>query len=449
MADLRDATDEGPLRGTRRARRRWLPRIRHRWSRRRGFAVVLLAVVLYQAGNWAWVHHISTPEPLPLGTSPAITIDAAAGATWPTANGGRSQSRATAARPALGGETEWSVGLPEEVMRPPVADEERLYITYLDSFAAYSLDDGAEVWRITRPGLLSAPAAVGGRLYLALRSGMVLAIDGATGEIAWTTPLWEEVFTTPIPFEGVLHVYAPGRIHGVDAATGEHLWSVEVEGNWGESSPVVDDGRMAVAARKAVVIYDRETGRRTFRHPHTSITGLIFGDGFVYSISPAFAAGIDPASTLPWWEGTRLYWNWLWAFGAAPQPPRPEIEWVSRVRPSDLRSGTAYTLMFDPAFDGERIFTSDTTGLVRAFDGSTGVLAWDADLDAVHGPPTVTPDGLVVPLQDAIALLDLATGEELARHPLDRVGTRVERWVVVLERGTFVVDAPGAALALR
>ena len=448
MVDLRDTRDHGPVR-VRRASGRRLPQIRHRWTRRRGFIVIFVMVVLFYGGRWAWDNHISTPAPLPLGTSPAISLLEAPSAIWPTPNGGLYQNRVTGARPALGGEVAWRISLPESVLRAPVADEERLYITYRDSFGAYSLEDGSEVWRIARPGLLSSPAIVGDRLYLALRSGRVLGIDAATGEFEWTTILDEELFTTPIVFRGVLYVYAPGRIHGLDAENGDWLWSRDIEGSFGEISPVVDERHIALAARKAVVLLDRETGVRTFRHPHTSTSGLVFGDGFVYSISPGFAAGIDPESTLPWWEGTRLYWNWLWAFGAAPRPPRPEVEWVSRERPSELRSGTAFTLMFKPVFDGERIITSDTTGLVRAFDGTNGVLVWETDLDAVHGPPTATPDGLLVPLTDSIALLEIETGELLDERQLGAVGTRVKRWVVVVQQGTFVVDAPGSALALR
>lgn len=449
MADLRDPNLAPRGRWARSERRRWIPRIRHRWSRRRGFAVILLALVLFYGGRWAWVHHISTAQPLPVGVSPAISLEATPSTSWPTPNGGLSQDRTTTARAALDGDVTWQVALPEQVTRDPVADEERIYVMYRDSFAAYSLDDGSEVWHFTRPGLLSSPAVVGDRLYLSLRSGRVLGIDAASGEIEWTTILDEELFTTPIAFRGVLYVYAPGRLYGLDAENGDELWTRDVEGNWGESSPVVNEDRVAVAARKAVVVLDRETGVRTFRHPHTSIAGLVFGREYIYSISPAFAAGIDPASTLPWWEGTRLYWNWLWAFGAAPEPPRPEVEWVSRERPSDLRSGTAFSLMFKPAFDGERIITSDTTGLVRAFDGTTGALAWERELDAVHGPTTVTPDGLVVPVSDAMLLLDADTGEVVDERPLDTIRTRVKRWVVVLERGTFVVDEPGALLGLR
>ena len=448
MADLRDATADGPVRAEDAQRRRF-PQIRHRWTRRRGFAVIFILIVLFYSGRWAWEHHLSTPSPLAVGVSPAISLVEAPSAAWPTPNGGLYQDRVSGAPPALDGEVAWQITLHAWVLRAPVADDERLYITYRDSFAAYSLEDGSEVWRATWPGLLSSPAVVGDRLYLALRSGRVFGIDAATGELEWTAVLNEEVFTTPSVFAGVVYVYAPGRIHGIDAENGDRLWSRDVEGNFGEIAPVIDDNHIVVAARKGVVVLDRETGRRTFRHPHTSTSGLVFGDDLVYSVSPAFAAGIDPESTLPWWEGTRLYWNWLWAFGAAPQPPRPEVDWVSRERPSELRSGTAFTLMFKPGFDGQRIFTSDTTGLMRAFDGSTGALVWETEFDAIHGPSTVTPDGLVVPLADRIALLDLATGELLDERPVEAVNTRVNRWVVVLEQGTFVVDAQGVALALR
>lgn len=447
MADLRGDA-HGRTWGRSTPNRRRFPQIRHRWTRRRGFTVIFILIVLYYGGSWLYEHHISTAQPLPLPASAAVSIADLPAATWPTANGGRAQNRTTAASPQLDGAVAWRVDLPEWVTRDPVADAERLYIPYLDSLGAYALDDGSEVWRLARPGLLSSPTVIGDRLYVAYRTGHVLALDAATGEIVWTVRVDDELYTSPIAFEGVLHVFAPGWIHGIEAASGDLLWGIDVEGNWGETSPVIDSSHIAVAARQAVIVYDRETGERTFRHPHTSITGLVFGDQYIYSVSPSFAASIDPASTLPWWEGTRLYWNWLWAFGAAPQPPRPEVEWVSRESPSDLRGGTAFTLAFRPAFDGERVIASDTSGSVRAFNGMTGELAWQTEFEAVHGAPTVTPEGLLVPRSDSMALLDLGTGEVIAERPLDRLGTRVKRWVVVIERGTFVIDAPGSIVAL-
>jgi hypothetical protein len=46
-------------------------------------------------------------------------------------------------------------------------------------------------------------------------------------------------------------------------------------------------------------------------------------------------------------------------------------------------------------------------------------------------------------------LLDAVAGEVVTERPLDTIRTRVKRWVVVLERGTFVVDEPGSLLGLR
>ena len=450
MADVRGVTAvAGPLAVAESGWRQRIPQIRHRWTHRRGFAVILTVLVVFYAGRWLYDNHISTPSPLPLPASTAVSLVETPSTTWPTPNGGLYHTRTTNARPALDGDVAWQVDLPEWVLRAPVADEERIYITYRDSFAAFAIEDGRELWQFAQPGLVSAPAIVGDRLYLALRTGEILAIEGATGDVVWSTKLGQELFTTPLPFRGVLYVFGPGRIYGIDAENGDRLWDGAVEGNWGEMAPIVNDDHIVVAARRAVVVLDRKTGVRTFRHPHTSTTGLVFGDALAYSVSPSFAAAIDPLSTLPWWEGTRLYWNWLWAFGAAPVPPRPEVEWVSRVRPSELRAGTGFRLMFRPAFDGERLITSDTTGTVRAFDAATGVLVWEAELSALHGPPTVTPDGLVLPLTDAFVLLDIATGELLDSRPLETIGTRVQRWVVVVDQGTFVVDAPGSALLLR
>ena len=65
------------------------------------------------------------------------------------------------------------------------------------------------------------------------------------------------------------------------------------------------------------------------------------------------------------------------------------------------------------------------------------MLAWETQLAAVHGPSTATPDGLLVPLAGSMALLDLESGEVLDERQLDAVdvvGTRVKRWVVVVDQ---------------
>jgi len=255
---------------------------------------------------------------------------------------------------------------------------------------------------------------------------------------------------TPTPFDGVLYVFAPGRVYGLDAADGRRLWDRTVYSKDSKAATlplVVDAEHFVVAGRYAVVFYDRTTGESTFRHPHTATTGLVFSDELVYVVSPRFAAAIDPASSPPWWEGTRPYRDWLWAVGAASQPQPPEFAWISRVRPSDVR--LASVAMFRPAFDGQSLVTSNANGLLRAFDAATGELSWETELASLHGPPTFTADGLLVPLRDGVGLLDPASGEWLREQPLDVLALQVKRWVVVLEQGTFVVDGPGKVLALR
>ncbi len=429
-------------------RRLRLPQIRHRWTRRRGFVIVFAVIVLVLVSRHVYDNWIWTPPPLPSPASTAISLTMSP-RTWPVPNGGIDGARTTSASAAIDGAEAWTVDLGADVLRPPVAGEERLYVTLRDSIVALALDDGRELWRVERPGLLSAPAVVGSRLYVALRTGDVVALDVEDGSIVWSASLDQELFTTPTPFAGVLYVYAPGRVYGIDAENGRRLWDRGVESNRAELPVVLNEEYFVVAALSAVLIYDRETGERTFSHPHTSTAGLIIDDDFAYSISPGFAAGIDLTSKLPWWEGTRLYWNWLWALGAAPQPPRPEVDWISRERPSNVRSGAGLSLTFRPAFDGERIVTSDTTGLVRAFDAATGELSWETQLESLHGPPTFTADGLVVPQREAVGVLDPASGAWLEGRSLDTLNLRVKRWVIVLEQGTFVVDGPGTVLALR
>ena len=451
LAELRDADTSAaptrehdepePGRGFR------LPQIRHRWSRKRGVAVVVLVLVLAWFVRWGYDTWIATDSPLRLPASTAVTLEVSS-AGWPAINGDAGATRTTEASVALDGTVAWQTALPELPRRDPVTDGERIYITGRDVLYALNLDDGSEAWRLELIGLASSPSIANGLVFLALRSGDVAAFNAVSGEQRWRSRVGLEFFTVPIPYEGTLYVYGPGRIYGVEAETGELLWDKGVESNWAEIPPLIFPDGFVVAARNGVLIHDAETGKRTFRHPHRGTVGVALGEERFYSASPGFAAAVDLDSGEPWWEGMRATWNFLWTLGVAPDPPRPEVGWVSRERPTELRGGAAEDRVFAPIFDGEQFLLVDEPGLVRSFAADTGALRWETSFDSAHGPPIRTAEGVVIPLRDAIVLLDPDDGSELARREMESLQLRDPRWVVVIDRGTYIVDGLTGVTAL-
>ena len=402
-------------------------------------AAGLLLVALFAVSS-------STPRPLAAST----TISVVAGSpTWPMANGDLGAARSTAAAAALGGEIAWSHDFGVEVSAPPVADAERLYVGLVDDrLVALDVRDGRELWTFEAPpALKSAPTLAGGRLYLLLTGGQLIALDAETGTIVWRAGSEGTFFVSPAVADGVLYAFGSGELFGFDAADGRELWRADTGATLAAVAPIVDQRFVVVAAGRRVRVYDRDSGERTFEHPHRDVAGVIFGEGRVFSISPPFAAAFDPASEEPWWESLRGARNQLWVLGVAPRPARPAVEWINNEAPltlEDLRG--AVTEVFAPAYDGIRLVAATTDGLVRAYAGDSGETLWELQLDRVAGPPTFVAGGLLLTTGEGLSLRDPATGGELAALALPAADGRS---VIVTDSGTYIADRSGLVQALR
>lgn len=63
------------------------------------------------------------------------------------------------------------------------------------------------------------------------------------------------------------------------------------------------------------------------------------------------------------------------------------------------------------AYDGEQVFTVDSTGVVRSFDAATGAPGWTTTLSSSPGPPTAYKGLLYVANAGTLTALDEATGQ--------------------------------------
>jgi hypothetical protein len=212
--------------------------------------------------------------------------------------------------------TDWSASRPVELWRRPIGPAWSSFAVSGDLFytqeqrgddeivACYNLKTGEPVWMhrdATRfweanagPGPRGTPTLSGGRVYSFGATGILNALDAATGAVIWS------------------------RNVATDAEAKVPYWGFA-------SSPLVLDDLVVVAASGKLVAYDLATGnprwqgpkhRGSYSSPHLlTITGeqqvlLLSGDGAT-SVSPA--------------DGTSL-WEHAWAPGGAPmlQPARAE-----------------------------------------------------------------------------------------------------------------------------
>jgi hypothetical protein len=333
----------------------------------------------------------------------------------------------------------WSVDLGLAVVAPPVADDRNLYVALgLDRLVAVSATDGRIQWTFLSSRISSAPVIADGLLYLALSSGSIVALDAATGAVRWQTRVDAPLIHSPAVDDGVVIAYAENGLFGLDAINGRLLWSVDVEVSGPQMSPLVLDRYLAVATVEHVLIYDRATGRETYRVPYWLAAGLAGDDDHVFAVSARVVASLDARSTQPWWENLRGLWTWLY-LGSATPPPPPLTLWAVPARYDERR-------IFRPALNQDSLAVADDHGGVRLYRRDTGMLRWEVEAGRLAGAPTMTAEGLLLVGEDALSLRSLENGAEVARAALPSAD---QRHVIVVEHGTYVIDESGLIRAFR
>jgi outer membrane protein assembly factor BamB len=204
----------------------------------------------------------------------------------------------------------------------------------------WSTSPPVELWRRAIGPGWSSFAVAGDLVYTQEQRGddeIVACYRLSTGEPVWRhrdqVRFWESnggagPRATPTLYGGRVYAFgATGILNALDAATGKLLWTRQVATDanrvvpeWGfASSPLVIDDIVVVAAAGTLVAYDREEGERrwqgpryggSYSSPHrTTIDGvdqiLLLGGPGVISVSPATGA---------------VLWEHKWVPGAIVQP---------------------------------------------------------------------------------------------------------------------------------
>lgn len=419
-------------------------------SRRGRRSLVLLAALLILAGWWGYQRFFSGPSPLPRPASTAITTQASAD-VWPVAHGDLGARRVTAAGAHLSAPVAWRADLTAEVATAVVADASALYVALADgTLLALSIEDGRVLWRLEFAfPLRAAPTLAGDRLFVSTRGGAepVIALDAASGEVLWSVETGSTFATSPVVVDGIVNVFfntrvgesaGRGELVGLAAEDGEVLWRLGADALWPIVPPVFDDESFALAAGRRLLILDRATGAQRFwyawgpRRP----TYIATADGVIFGLMPQALVAIDFDSRRPWWEGLRGAWTWMHLYGMAPGVPEPPREWSARP-PAEP---------FPAVVSAKAVIVAGARGDVRAYGREGGDELWHVSLETVVGPPVLTADGLLLPQDGALVLLDTGDGRELGRREFPSGGLREP---VVTSHGTFVVFADRSLIALR
>jgi outer membrane protein assembly factor BamB len=164
------------------------------------------------------------------------------------------------------------------------ADEQDEYALALDA------RDGREKWRVkldpvdmSNGGPGSTPAAGAGRVFTLTKACQLRALDAATGKVSWTVDLKAKFgnalrlgcLSSPFVEAGRLVVQAAGkedhRVVGLDAATGELVWSFKGTERVSYASPVPAD----LGGVRQLLVHHIRQGPP----PASGLTGLKLADG--------------------------------------------------------------------------------------------------------------------------------------------------------------------------
>jgi outer membrane protein assembly factor BamB len=161
----------------------------------------------------------------------------------------------------------------------------------LPSIISYGAADGAELWRaqLLEGELVPSPVLAGGKIIVSSPSARLLALDpGGAGDVTRRAGIWTNLdnapdITSPVSNdELVFTAGSGGELACMDAATGQTLWTHDVQTQVQASPAIVGDRLFLVGLEGAVIVVE---AARTFKE----VARASLPDKFL--ASPAFAGG--------------------------------------------------------------------------------------------------------------------------------------------------------------
>ena len=255
---------------------------------------------------------------------------------------------------------------------------------------------GSSEWSYQVGSLIEfSPIVVKGTLYLQDKNGTFLALDAATGKVAWQKDVGQLGAASPAYSHGRIYAVTlePGEAVAMRARDGKVLWRRPLSGR-SETSPIVV-GKNVIVGSESGTVYslDRDSGQIEWQVSTDGAVkgGLALDDGVLYGANYAGQVFALRASS-----------------GA--------YVWQSSTQGLSLgRGGPVYST---PAVAFGRVYLGSIDGRVYSFDQDNGELLWSHSTgDWVYAAPAVAETKRAEPTvyvgskdQDFYAL-DAETGE--------------------------------------
>jgi outer membrane protein assembly factor BamB len=291
-----------------------------------------------------------------------------------------------------------------------------------------------ELWRVQIDGQIkSAPAIVGGTLFIGGGDGAVYALDAATGEERWTFAAASAISSSPAIASGLVYIGSDdGVLHALNAASGEEEWSFP--GLRPEASVAVVDAIVYAAGGDGFLYaLDGTLGTERWRAAlgEAASRSVAVADGLVYvgsedGVLHAFAADTGQerwrSQTMEGTLTTPVVADGL-VFQAITDGETNRLHSLDAVTGEERWTFAASDNagVFSPTVGDGTVYLPSADGNLYALDADTGQELWRfASSDKIDASPALVGDMLYVAgIDRALHAVDAATGEERWSYALD------------------------------
>lgn len=270
--------------------------------------------------------------------------------------------------------------------------------------------------RYLKAHLAGGPGIGSGEVAVGTRSGDVIELDAETGKTQWKHYVGAPVISTPAFGDGVVVVNTlAGDFMGLDTESGDEKWKQSTQGaplslRMTTHPMIVDGVAYCGFSNGRAMAVDIDSGKQVWAKQIASgQTGNLIGDMVDVGRQMSYAGGDLYVAT---------YQGRLEALVAE----SGQVAW-SR----DLSSFTGVTL------DASRLYSSDATGRVHAFDLVTGVPDWtypDLGYRSLSAPTSYHGMVVVGDRFGYLHFIDRKTGHYLGRISMDDGAIRMKPIVV-------------------
>lgn len=297
----------------------------------------------------------------------------------------------------------WQYQAEGGVYQPPVGDDSRVYVATRTGRVVALDHGGGEVWTTQmleasdgKPARLDAPISlVQSTLLVASSKGTLRALDVSNGDVTWTYDVGGAVFgavnfAPSLDDDGTrlfLLRQDDGVVHCLDLASGRNVWLAEPVGR--------ADGSLAVSGTNVV-----------FGSCVSALHVVAQGDGRHMRKVPV-GADCQIASG-PALVGDEIYSGSRCGHFLRVGISGSRIIWTSSDGTSEIFTTPAVT-------DRLVVFGAED-GYVYALDRESGKQAWRCHIGGPAGSPVVAIDKVLVAAEGILYSLSLDTGQELWKY---------------------------------